>query len=820
MAVLGLVLFGVAKAETPPDVVGDLGDPARWAIVGAKIFTADEIKLALQRDLQIGNASHRTESLDGFVKLLVERATDGYQSEGFPDCKIAASVDRSANQLVLRVTEGPRYRAGEIKIAGHQTIDAEELRRGLTTRRQSPLLGESPSDFAERHNGPVNLPLFLTGRRGLASWRTGDYATVDRHSLAGLRVTLNDGFFRQGRLFATFELQCTPDGARGVINLLIRIIDEGRPATVDRIVVIGGDHNRDSDILSLVGLAHGMVLTDPALQAARRRLSRSARFTKSDIKVEQPVQTGDPLAVTINVKPYDRAPPLGRPLSREEAALEKLGQWLNGFSESREEIVVHFQNASTSVEFVAAPQVGVVAQIREAAGNGIPAGPPTFAFVLTDQRVGFYSARRRAKLEAGTVDSPVWVKINTALHDVEPHSGRGGEVTFGVGIKNSPLQQAHCQLKFLDAPASMLALAYQPKSHLSWNGSVLSVVFDKKRIEFDADSGRLLAATALKSDDISLTFRSEPGGLECRLRQLYSWTAGWPNMAETQHPVSAALIFIFDDAIAHLSDENSKFIRDQLSAWRKAIAAGMLAAVDRLVIEVSNKDASKFGLPMTAGCLEFEDDSLDMTRFMFSRYGFEKADQLAPRGSWAWTLWRQAMLRVAGDSRHFHDELGSEFAHQAAGPLRNLCAALVLRKLGMNIESRVAAREGLAHLNIDDFRRDYEAILSSDAFVGECLRDVAHALGELDLREMDNLLNLLSFCGVFDVSDGSRLAIYLARLRRIDQSPADVATSRMLDTCWKVILENRFKSLLTELASSVPESDPKTARRRGPNIHQ
>ena len=204
---------------------------------------------------------------------------------------------------------------------------------------------------------------------------------------------------------------------------------------------------------------------------------------------------------------------------------------------------------------------------------------------------------------------------------------------------------------------------------------------------------------------------------------------------------------------------------------------------------------------------------MGMARFMLSRGGFEHADQLAPRGSWAWTLWRQAMLRVAGDSPHFHDDLGREFAHQAAGPLRNLCAALVLRQFGMNIESKVAAREGLAHLNIDDFRRDYEAILSTDAFVGKCLRDVAHALGQLNLHEMDNLLNLLPLCGVLDVSDGSRLAISLARLRRIDQSPADVATSRMLDTCWKVILENQFKSLLTELAPGGPDSGRHAAQR-------
>lgn len=162
------------------------------------------------------------------------------------------------------------------------------------------------------------------------------------------------------------------------------------------------------------------------------------------------------------------------------------------------------------------------------------------------------------------------------------------------------------------------------------------------------------------------------------------------------------------------------------------------------------------------------------------------------------------MLRLAGNAPHWRDVLERDFAGQAAGPLRNLCAALVLRQFGMHRESKIAAREGLAHVSHEDFRRDDMAILSSDTYLGEWLGNIVMALSKLEQSDLSELLVFATFYDVVDLEGSVRLTECIAQSGARGEERAITAVPRTLDACWEAVFRQRFESVLTRLASDEP----------------
>jgi hypothetical protein len=535
---------------------------------------------------------------------------------------------------------------------------------------------------------------------------------------------------------------------------------------------------------------------------------QSVRFVKHDIAVERPTQRDQPLIVAIDVKEYEHAPLLGERLSPEEQTLENLARWLAGFGDSREQIVVRFQGESVSAEVVAAPQYGVLGTIRERGSvREEQTGLFTWAFVVSDERVGLYSAKRCCKIETGPVPCPLRLQVSASIDEAKPDSGGRSTATVGLGTKSSDWRQRHCLLKFLNTPASVLAFAHQNDSQLTWRGPLLDVAFKQKLVTIDSRSGRLVEAL-IEEDGRGqfLRMSSEPAAFQRRLREIDAATSSWTNVVDPRRPLSAALEFLCDDAIDMLTNDKWKGMRESIEAWRKAVAAGLLGAFDHVLVSTAPHDASDFFIPASTEYLAYADDSPEINRFLLSRVVVAHVDRLAPPDSWAWILLREAMFRFAGDSQHFHDQLGRDFARRTSGPLRNLCAALVLRQLEMPIESRVAAQQGLGHLTVDDFHRDCLPLLSADAFLGEWLLRTADALGQMDRADIEKCLGVFVIAGVLEAPEASRLVQALTGLQPRPGRLSAAALPGVLDECWNEVLQKRFRLLLTDLASHIPQT--------------
>jgi hypothetical protein len=113
--------------------VGVLGASSKLVFEGQASFSADQLHAALGRDPSFVLASHPAAECAAFLEVLRQRLWLGYRNSGFPQATIETALAPGADggRAVARIVEGPRYRMGEIRIAGTRETDPDRLRAAL-----------------------------------------------------------------------------------------------------------------------------------------------------------------------------------------------------------------------------------------------------------------------------------------------------------------------------------------------------------------------------------------------------------------------------------------------------------------------------------------------------------------------------------------------------------------------------------------------------------------------------------------------------------------------------------------------------------------
>jgi outer membrane protein insertion porin family len=141
-------------------------------------------------------------------------------------------------QLEIPVTEGPRYRVGEVKLEGLTVFKEEAVR-----------------------------PLFKL--------RSGE--VYDESRIKKGYEKLRDAYGAQGYFQWTPATRRTPDPARGVVDVTL-VMEEDRRYYVGRIRFVGNDRTRDKVIRREVYLNEGAVFDTEALKLSIRRLNQLGYF--------------------------------------------------------------------------------------------------------------------------------------------------------------------------------------------------------------------------------------------------------------------------------------------------------------------------------------------------------------------------------------------------------------------------------------------------------------------------------------------------------------------------------------------------------------
>lgn len=796
---IGLLSFSAGAIAAPPqEIVAKLGDPPRLEVHGAETFKADEIRGQLLADVDVANACYPATSIGELCSLITSKTREAYLYAGFAEVKVAAAPSAEGDRIELTIVEGRRYLAGEVVIEGTQNIDARTLEQDLTVE---PAAIDGPTTNSGRTLWPTGKP----------AWLHGSAAKL-------LREAVDDRLLERGISGAHYVLEIVPDPERACATLVIRFSDEGSPAVLGAIEASGNKKNTTEDVLAFLALRPGMPYLGELDKLAQRKLWESGRFTKSNVKLVKPTNAGEPLKLVITLVEYEKAPPLKRELSREEAALVKLGCWLNRFHDSDEEVVLKCENDGDIFETVVAAKRGIITQIRTTEDRKSQV-PFALAFVLTDERIGLYSTASRRKIEGVPTPGRLHGNLKITFHNGPAKLTGQGTLNCGMALSSRSKTHDHYDVRLDGSPVSMLSLAHEYGSKMSWDDDLLTVAYCDKTLSLNGVGGQLVRQIT-SADGGTFAITRTNGEFERLQKEIGSVTADYAEGDYADRPLAAALELYCDTGLAYLTRKDDAADRKYLSALRKLTTLGLLAPFDRMVTAACHAQDEEFFVPDDRTDTSFwtADDQANWPAFKYllGQLGIRHAHFITGRTSWLARVWREAMFAMTGKSRHLEQELVKHLSAVDSGPVRHLIIGELLAANGMQAMARVFGLAGETRLSADGFRHDYSAIVDGGGFLGDCLSSWADALRYLDNAEVGDLCDGLVEDGIFGADEARVFADVARQLHRDREAPLAQAVANALDTWWRIALAGYVKSELRALAVG-PRTNTGADLLAGPN---
>jgi len=741
LSVLLLVLparcaWGLEIPTGAPARVGPLGESERLSIEGPQTFTEGEIRRALQSDLDYLVAAHPEATLAECLAALEDRVRAGYRYCGFGDVAVQARFDVSAGRIVAKVIEGSRFRCGALEVTGLKSIPVVDF-----TRR-----------FAEELAPPLHQATPLPG-----IWKTGEPVSFTPDSLGNYSAAASNTFAALGRFAATFKVEIQLRPASSNAALAVIVADEGPPAVLRDIEVVGNKKNRRAAVIGFLGLSKGMKVTQDLIDEKARALTQAARFADSSITPTVPGPGGQ-VSLRIKVVESGRLPPLKQSLSREETTLLRLREWLMAWGSRQEDLVVSWSQPTAKgggpqrIEGIVAPSGGIVARVM---GNspGLENLRDLYSIVVKSDALALFSQvhQRKLRIPLPTGYSGVFfVKLG-------PSADSTGQFSLTLGAGLSPAQtNTSWQVRLDLLPAAFTDLLYRSGTKATWQGDVLTVRTEDVVVRVEEGTGRLLelGSTGGKSkpgagapEASRLTLRFKLGAFTKAADQIATSTSKYPDVFRSQRAFGSALGFVAAElALAEplwTSAPGSHPPQQQAalaSAFEKLLANSFLNPLQTLLD----------GAAAPRGDQEFTIPTRPVKNQDPARPAFEHvmvwcaghAQELAPAGSWLQTLLRESAFTLSSRTEHTAAARARLAASEDLGPIGCLVALHAL--LWSNQDAWATFRDlGLRRLTTEDLRRDYRMLLDPGSVITRCLGNLARELGTLTKPEVEAIAGLL-----------------------------------------------------------------------------
>jgi parvulin-like peptidyl-prolyl isomerase len=788
-------------AEVPPGVparVGDLGTPAKLSIEGVQTFTEGDIRRALQSDLDYLVAAHPEATLAGCLAALEDRVRAGYRDCGFPGASVQPRLDVSAGRIVAKVTEGPRFRWGALRVTGLESVPvADFIRR-----------------FAEKLAPPSGQTAPPSG-----TWKAGVPASFSPGSLANYSAAASNTFAALGRFAATFKLEIQPQPASADATLVVSVQDEGPVAKLRDIEVAGNKKNRGDDMIRYLGLSKGMEVTQDLIDEKARALTQAARFADSSLTPTAPGSDGR-VSLRIVVCETDQLPPLQQPLSREERALLRLREWLMAWESRQDDLIISWSPSMVTgkgpqrFEVIVAPSGGILARAIGSA-PGVEELQDLYSLVVKTDWLALFAPvdqrKLRIPLPAG-YSGVFFVKLASC-----PDCASGFNLNLGAGL--SPAQtNAGWQLRLDLLPAAFTDGLCRTGTKAAWQGDVLRVQTEDLVVRVEERTGRLLelGLTGGKStsgagapDAYRLAVRFAAGAFAKAADQIEASTSTHVNAFQSRRPLGSVLGFLAAEVARAQPLWSSTPGRPPAepqaalaSALEKLLASSFLDPLQTLLREAeAPRRDQEFTIPSrTMG-------NQDTARQVIERAAVwcaGHAQELAPPGSWLQTLLREAAFTLKSRTSHGPAALARLAADEDLGPIG--CVVVLHALLWSHQDSWATFRDlGLRRLATEDFRRDYRMLLDSRSAITGCFANLAGELGTLAQPELEALVNLLP-------PDGASVVREMASgARKAKDRPVTDAIGPALDEWWRTTGRGSAEA---DFRLHAPQSAPATSNHR------
>ena len=810
-----------------PANVGEAGDPDRLSFEGLLTFTSEQIRRALAIKPSYLLVAHPQAPLRAFLTELKNMVQAGYQAAGFPDARAEVSYDPKTIKVLVKVIEGPRFKAGKIEVVGAKASSPAALIRWFTTAAEhspseqkveavtssKPLKEQEPGDtwsitasasITTAKRPGLNMPGKAV-RSDEPMWVTGHCADFNATWATEAADQVEACLADQGFFFPKAKVELHRDAAAGIATLLITLQSEGPPGVIGAIHVTGTQQHTADEILRFLQLREGLPISAERLAAAQQSLLDCGRFWDAEVT---PERTGiDPVSsprvgLHIDVKEQPGVPPLTEPLSPVQQALVHLCEWIEQFPTRDEDIQITLNRPGGlpfDLDFIISPKNGLL--INDAKLN--VGSPMSAGLLVSDESVQICAWNSGSKLAA-----PRDSGAKFFLHLVPDKSGGSNRFNFTAGggltgTTSSPSPKTNAGPHWLEfdiqlSRAAFLVLLTRQGYVGRLEGGQFVLSNDAFSLRSEAKTGRLLEVDlGTNQSSINLRFGASVWGQASR--DFTRRAASLTNTYATGRGMASFLTFAATEAARWrlMSATNSNVSPEQrtraLAALRKLLNPEFLPPLDRFF---GGNETNAFRVPSD----ELDQKmALNSVATLYGGFAFQISGDLFPKHSWPWTVARESAFVMLNQGRYTDVELERLYSSDDTGPIGCLMIARLLRTLESPTSSKFAV-QGLVRLDREDFLKDCDLFLRGDSGLARTFAKLAEVLRTLPEDELAALV------AVLPETEASLLRESAAALRAHPDGLPAAVLAPAIGKYWQETLRARVREALRQL--TVPPARP------------
>lgn len=808
-----LLLLLVLGAEHDPALgaetnntsrVGRLREFDRFNFEGATTFSTTNLWHSLNSTFDYPELSHPLAPRDDFLAAISRQLQLGYQHCGFPDAGITTRYDASADRVIVQIKEGPRYQCGPVEVIGARKIPTQPIVTALTENVADTQVLLRPFQFldnAPANRTPAGVPDDSYAQNSI--WVAGQPAPFDDISLRLLSGLITNALGQNGFFSSQFSLNIVRNPAAQTASLQVKILNEGPPATIHRIKVVGNRRNSRKHLLNYLGLKPGMGYNNALAAAIADRLYHSARFLTSSVLAGTPDASGR-LTLTIDVVENDQCPPLNGRFTPQEQTMLKARNWLAQVGETQEEAVLSvsgYPDATSTIQCILAPRQGLL--LLESAMVS-DTNQLRRAVVASASHLGLYVPERREKFVANFSSSQI-KSFFSMVTKAPDEDGNSGNMSFGAGISslNDETNAPPFALSVRLDPAAFVRLAHGNNAACWLDGDQLIRSNADSVLKLETRTGRFIewVGRSEAPDHVVTMLRFEQDAYAAARARIEREGGGFLNVYSTNDPLGSAVAIFGSELVqikfvdSYLRTQLPDAVCAQLPALLRQLGAGdAFAKLKSIYDRRTTLDGPfhKFEIPEAPPLVSGQSTSeLLMTGgHWLLAYG----DDLLPVGSWPWTLARDMALLMRGQTDYLALDTQAIYDSSATGPLGYLVTTQLLKEQNAPGTKAMAAR-GLERLSVEDFRRDCQVFLDENKLCGRLAVGLAGTLRNLESPELDALLAPMPPVWADFIRDCAR-RLHAAK----KDHPLFDTIAPALDVLWEKNLQRKTADSLRELA--------------------
>lgn len=828
-AVLCCCLIGTDRLSRADEGIraDRLNDPSKFEFLGCESFRPDELARALIGDPKMMLARQPQQTLEALLRLIASRLVEGYQSSGFPDAQVVAGLNGANDRIVVRVTEGPGFVWGDVRISGNRTISSDDLRTWLSEKHPRGTVGAVITDSKADDQAPVAVtnsqvprPMDHSGM-----FVRGKPARFSEAARALLKASIQRGCEEQGYYAVRFRSEILRDVKSNRAQLQIVFDDEGPLATLRDVEFVGLKRHTPDEVLSELLLQRGGSAKGLHVGDIERQLAATGRFVSQRVTLHHTSDAPSDLRLKIEVAEDEIAPKLSESLSRRAETLRRFALWVEQFPNQPQELVClwtcpidttqanlppAFRDATGLRGVVAlSPRRGLLASIDVTKRDGRQ--EPLFTGIFASGRIAMWLPRNQTRFDISTNEGSeqlfrsARIMLPISLTGINLPGQKGNQRwNFGLGMASHRRPEQPPFDVTLTLPTVVAMNAFDvPEWKESWNEGTLVLTRDKVRLHFDGESGQLLEGL-IEHDGFVAQVQVGEGFFEEEFAKYDRLSRDVPNAFDVNASWNSCLRFFLT------------VIADAKQQFRSVIpgAAGAPAVAEPAVDSAPDflSDPKRLSL-LTQFVSGLFDDRVpdwlapvsDRPTFWIpgdnsahQKHQFESmgpmtmiaVDELAGKDSWCWKVGRQAALIMLGESGTAWREMWLHLGSPKTGPLACWASSCAFGVVAPNWQKQ-SADVGRRRLDRTLFQRDVEGLLQQGGRMQQASERFASVLRTFSDEEIAAAIHNL-----FD----EKLATSLKRqwprwIRDEDLSDADLLPMLVV-SLWQPLIQEKLTEML------------------------